>query len=386
MLYWLFTLMISLQAFAQTCDDTGSSQQAQILRSLRSLDCRNRQIHLTFDDGPVSGVTSPLLDHLKRLNIPTTFFVSTTRLASGAPNAQQSRQTLQRMLREGHVVANHGHDHDAHDLRMDANGTVLSQGMTESERAEQLRTSESLLNLATNGAFARQPLKLFRFPYGRGVLPSDRELDQLERQGMRFSARDRATRVKEYRRMSDPLATIADRNYTHFLWNHDSGDSRITRSEMTSSELVNFVTENVQGYCARGRPSEQISLFHDTKNFVVQAIPMIVEISRCLGAEFVSAERIMQSQRLREMETIITPAMLSRAPVDAMGELIQSLSLGCDNCMQTQTAVPAGACLSEYDGKIYPHCSGGAVSICYRGKWYSRSGGEKESLCAGEGL
>jgi peptidoglycan/xylan/chitin deacetylase (PgdA/CDA1 family) len=385
-MFKLLVFLFSFSALAQTCDDTGSSTQAQILRSLRGLDCRNRNIHLTFDDGPVSGVTAPLLDHLKRLNVPSTFFVSTTRLASGAPNAQQSRQTLQRMLRDGHVVANHSHDHDAFDLRMDASGRVLSPGMSEAEKAEQLRVSESLLNLATNGAFARQPLRLFRFPYGRGVLPSDRELDELEKKGMRFSGSDRVSRVREYRRQSEALAAIADQRYTHFLWNHDSGDSRITKTDLTSSELTSFITENVQGYCARGRPSDQISLFHDTKNFVVQAIPMIVEISRCLGAQFVSAERIMQSQRLREQETIITPAMLSRAPVDAMGELIQSLSLGCDNCMPTQTPVPAGACLSEYDGKIYPHCSGGAVSICYRGSWFSRANGEKENLCAGEGL
>ncbi len=382
----LLVFLFSFQAFAQTCDDTGTSTKAQILRSMRGLDCRDRKIHLTFDDGPVTGVSAPLLDHLKRLNVPSTFFISTTRLASGAPNAQLSRQTVQRMLTDGHVVANHGHDHDAYDLRMDASGKILSPGMTELERAEQLRVSESLLNQATNGGFAKQPLRLFRFPYGRGVLPSDRELDELEKQGMKFSAADRATRVKEYRRMSDPLAAIADQRYTHFLWNHDSGDSRINKSDLTPTELTNFITENVQGYCARGRPSDQISLYHDTKNFVVQAIPLIVEISRCLGAKFVSADEILKSERLREMQTIITPAMLSRAPVDAMGELIQSLSLGCDNCMSTQTHVPVGACVSEYDGKIYPHCNGGAVSICYRGKWYSRAGGEKENLCAGEGL
>lgn len=382
----LLALIFSLTGLSQTCDDSGSSVKAQILRSLNNLNCRNRSIHLTFDDGPVTGVTNPLLDHLQRLNVPATFFITTSRLQTGAPHSQQSRQTLRRLMNEGHVLANHGHDHQSFDLRMDSSGQVLSRGLTPNERAEQLRVSENLLNLATDGVFSRQEQRFFRFPYGRGVLPSDRELDFLQREGMNFSAPDRATRVREYRRMSDPLASIADDGYTHLLWNHDSGDSRISRQDLSSSEMSQFVRENVQGFCGAGRPREQISLFHDTKRFVVEAIPMIVEITRCLGGEFVSAERILRSERLRETQVIITPAMQSVAPVDAMGELIQSLSLGCDNCMSSQTSIPEGACLSEFNGRVYPHCSGGTVSICYRARWYSRASSDKEQLCAGEGL
>jgi peptidoglycan/xylan/chitin deacetylase (PgdA/CDA1 family) len=385
MLAWISLIFLSFHTWAKSCDDTGPGMRAQILRSLKGLECRGRSIHLTFDDGPVPDVTGPLLSELKRLNVAATFFISTTRLASSNSAAANNRHTLQWMLRDGHVVANHGHEHESYDLRMDSQGTLLSRGLTVSQRAEQLRLSEQLLNQATNGAFARQAHRLFRFPYGRGVLPSDRELDEMERMGMSFSDQDRATRLKEYRRQSESLIDLADRRYTHLLWNHDSGDSRINKQNLSATEMTHFITENVKGYCARGSPQEQISLFHDTKKFVAEAIPQIVEITRCLGGEFVSADKILRSTALKERETIITPDMVARAPVDALADLIQSLNLNCDTC-HTSPSPSEGSCLSQYDGKIYPHCSGGKVSICYRGKWYARAGGDKEALCAGEGL
>jgi peptidoglycan/xylan/chitin deacetylase (PgdA/CDA1 family) len=62
-----------------------------------------RTLALTFDDGP-SVFTNELLDSLSRHNIRATFFV----VGSRVPH---HRDVMERMMREGHVVANHSYTH-----------------------------------------------------------------------------------------------------------------------------------------------------------------------------------------------------------------------------------------------------------------------------------
>ena len=59
---------------------------------------------LTFDDGPLPGATDRILDQLKALDTPATFFVV-------GLFAEQSPDLVRRMHGEGHVVANHTWDH-----------------------------------------------------------------------------------------------------------------------------------------------------------------------------------------------------------------------------------------------------------------------------------
>lgn len=74
-------------------------------------------LSLTFDDGP-SKYTSRLLDILKENNVKATFFVV------GA-NARHFPKTLQRIVDEGHILANHSHDHP--NLRKQSNQEVFDQ-------------------------------------------------------------------------------------------------------------------------------------------------------------------------------------------------------------------------------------------------------------------
>jgi peptidoglycan/xylan/chitin deacetylase (PgdA/CDA1 family) len=59
---------------------------------------------LTFDDGPTRDSTAAILDILRDMNAPATFFVV------GA-NARQCPDLLKRIHREGHIVANHSFHH-----------------------------------------------------------------------------------------------------------------------------------------------------------------------------------------------------------------------------------------------------------------------------------
>jgi peptidoglycan/xylan/chitin deacetylase (PgdA/CDA1 family) len=62
-----------------------------------------RTIALTIDDGP-SAFTSDLLDSLARHKIRATFFVVGTRV-------KYHPEVMDRMMREGHVIANHSYSH-----------------------------------------------------------------------------------------------------------------------------------------------------------------------------------------------------------------------------------------------------------------------------------
>jgi peptidoglycan/xylan/chitin deacetylase (PgdA/CDA1 family) len=63
-----------------------------------------REVALTFDDGPNPPYTDRILDVLKAERAPATFFV-VGRAAAAYPN------TLRRIVREGHAIGNHTWDH-----------------------------------------------------------------------------------------------------------------------------------------------------------------------------------------------------------------------------------------------------------------------------------
>jgi peptidoglycan/xylan/chitin deacetylase (PgdA/CDA1 family) len=63
-----------------------------------------RSVALTFDDGPLPGSTDRILDTLGELNARATFFVI-------GRYVRQFPHIVRRMYDEGHVVANHSHNH-----------------------------------------------------------------------------------------------------------------------------------------------------------------------------------------------------------------------------------------------------------------------------------
>jgi peptidoglycan-N-acetylglucosamine deacetylase len=61
-------------------------------------------IALTFDDGPSSEFTEPLLDLLKKYGVKATFFVV-------GSHVKRNPEIVQRMVREGHTIGIHHFDH-----------------------------------------------------------------------------------------------------------------------------------------------------------------------------------------------------------------------------------------------------------------------------------
>lgn len=64
------------------------------------------RVSLTFDDGPVPSTTNQILDVLAERGIQATFFINGQRV-----NSDAARQTLARIVADGHLLANHSHNH-----------------------------------------------------------------------------------------------------------------------------------------------------------------------------------------------------------------------------------------------------------------------------------
>lgn len=68
------------------------------------LDSKPQTAFLTFDDGPIPGVTEWVLDILKEKNLKATFFCV-------GDNVRKHPHVFQRIIDEGHAVGNHSYNH-----------------------------------------------------------------------------------------------------------------------------------------------------------------------------------------------------------------------------------------------------------------------------------
>jgi peptidoglycan-N-acetylglucosamine deacetylase len=104
-----------------------------------------KQLYLTFDDGPVPGPTEFVLDVLKQYAIQATFFCI-------GENVQKQPKIFNRIGQEGHRVGNHTLHH--------LNGWKTSL----EDYIHNVQACDQVFNTATGNG---QPVTLFRPPYGR---------------------------------------------------------------------------------------------------------------------------------------------------------------------------------------------------------------------------
>ncbi len=110
------------------------------------------RVALTFDDGPLPGVTEALLGILKQANVKATFFVV------GRSSVLRPDLVLQ-IARDGHELGNHSYSH----LRLD--------GLTDRQVALELSATSELIARITG-----QKMKCFRPPGGRLSPVCEREM------------------------------------------------------------------------------------------------------------------------------------------------------------------------------------------------------------------
>ncbi len=103
----------------------------------------NGEVHLTFDDGPVAGCTSFVLEKLSKHNMKATFFMV-------GDNVRRNPHLAKEVLACGHQVGNHTYHH-ANGAKMDTNTYLAEVQSCQDVMEETLSVSPGL----------------FRPPYGR---------------------------------------------------------------------------------------------------------------------------------------------------------------------------------------------------------------------------
>ena len=184
----------------------------------------HRVILFTFDDGPDRRSTPRLLQHLDDYGVKALFFVTTNKVHGAGDRIRAQAEILRDIVRRGHMVGNHTHDHNALPL------IDTEQVIAEIETAQS--AIEEVLGLRP---------RLFRPPGGT-----------------------RSPRV-------DRL--IADRGYTQVLWNLGTGDFQVR----TAEEVVDIWSRTLARRERENGERGGIVLLHDTHPWSVEAFPLIMQ-------------------------------------------------------------------------------------------------------------
>lgn len=175
---------------------------------------KNRQVLLTFDDGPNPETTPKILDILKEKNLKAIFFMV-------GMNVAKYPQIVKRVHEEGHTIGNHSYYH------------INMNKFSQDRIIKEIRSTNDLIEKITGV----QPT-VFRPPYG---------------------ALSKAT-----------LATLRQENMNVMLWSIDPRDWRSNNSTSIIRHLKHQMRLNQDG-------KGGIVLFHDTKRSTALALPSFLE-------------------------------------------------------------------------------------------------------------
>ncbi|MBS1716954.1 MAG: glycosyltransferase [Armatimonadetes bacterium] len=228
-----------------------------------------KTVALTFDDGPDGTYTAPILDKLKELDVPATFFVI-------GKNAEQSPELVRRMVAEGHEVGSHTFSHP-------------NLGLISPDRAElEINTSQRAIQ-----AILGRSTILFRPPYNADAEPTS----PMEVEPVRIAARLGYLTIGE---LIDPQDWLLE-------YQDDAG-----RVHERSPELMARI---VMQEVARGEGN--VILLHDgggeDRSRTLQVLDIIVPQLRAQGYRFVGVSELVGVDRDRVMP------LLSRKDVLLVG-------------------------------------------------------------------
>ncbi len=193
-----------------------------------------KQIYLTFDDGPSRDVTPKILDILKEYDVKATFFVLGSRV-------ELYPDTLKREFEEGHYIANHGYSHEYSQIYR-SKDTVFE---------EYYNCEIAIKNALNNQNYSSY---LFRFPGG--------------------SSGGRYENIKAEARDLFKTYGIAFTN-----WNCLTGDAENSK---TKEQCIQRMLDT------RNNQNSIVLLMHDAndKNQTVEALPDIIQYFKNDGYTF----------------------------------------------------------------------------------------------------
>ncbi len=117
---------------------------------------KNKDIYLTFDDGPTPEITNWVLDILKQFNAKATFFCI-------GKNIEKHPDIFQNVLSKGHAIGNHTYNH------VKGWKTKTKNYLTEVDLCEEAFNNQNF-----------KSIKLFRPPYGQITPKQIKKLQELE--------------------------------------------------------------------------------------------------------------------------------------------------------------------------------------------------------------
>ena len=140
--YYLYVILVALYAFALVYGSYNVRSNFYV-KTISSAKTPQKQIAISFDDGPAKDFTPQILQILKEHEVKAAFFCIGKRIA-------ENEQLLKQVHEEGHIIGNHSYSHD---LWFDL---FSSKKMNEDLQ---------MMNAVTEKAIGKKP-KLFRPPYG----------------------------------------------------------------------------------------------------------------------------------------------------------------------------------------------------------------------------
>ena len=191
---------------------------------------------LTLDDGPDSTVTAQVLDLLAARHTKATFFINTENW--GGPLS-----LVQRMIDEGHELANHTVHH--HHLGAGGGSDGIAHETTAAGVESEVAGVETALGTLTHGALTR--LTLFRAPFGEPYQSGD--------------ATDQAL-----------VFPIVARHGVAINWNFDTQDTTTTDPSVVFGNFKNLVKTPGAPGAAWG-----IFLMHTVHPQDLAALPMMLD-------------------------------------------------------------------------------------------------------------
>lgn len=193
-----------------------------------------KQVYLTFDDGPSKDITNQILDILKEHDVKATFFVLGARV-------ELYPDVLKRAFYEGHYIANHGYSHKYSEIYQ--NKDTVFQEYIECENAIRKALNNDLYNSY-----------LFRFPGG--------------------SSGGRYSKVK-----AEAREHLASYGVAFTNWNCLTGDAE---NKTTKEECIQEMLDT------KGEQNSIILLMHDAndKQQTVDALPEVIQYFKNEGYVF----------------------------------------------------------------------------------------------------
>lgn len=209
-------------------DEMQEEQLTEDEMAQQNLDGYQKQIYLTFDDGP-SQNTDEILDILKEYDVKATFFVL-------GKTDERSVKAYQRIVAEGHTLAMHSYSHKYDEIYE-----------SKESFAEDLTMLQDYLYQIT-GIWPR----FYRFPGGSSNTVSKVDIQEF-------------------------IAYLNENGITYFDWNIASGDA--VSGQFSKEAIVeNCVTK-------LDSTNECMILMHDAaeKKTTVEALPEIIQIIQDRG-------------------------------------------------------------------------------------------------------